>query len=154
MVSLSPPRLPSLSVVSSSAKNLTKAIADRDVSCFRELFVKDEPVYIVMQTSEGDEAAFTVADDPEAGTLSWADFLESAAKDLESQNYAKTEAQCLGILGDRMIMEAGRFNKDGVVYLESYSLVTLDEEGKITMFEAFTDPQASNLLSAAALKGE
>jgi hypothetical protein len=137
---------------------LTRAVVEGDISDFRNLFATDEPVMIVVQNSEGNEAVFTIVDnnndsvdgDEAAMSMTWEEFRQASAVDLEAQNYAKSEAQCLGVLGDRMILEVGRFNKDGFVYLEAYSLLTFDAEGKVTAVESFSDPQLSTLVAAAA----
>jgi ketosteroid isomerase-like protein len=129
---------------------LTKAILDGDLSTFKELFVS-EPVAVILQNGEGVEAEFTIGDGEEA-TLTWGEFHELTTKDLKEQRFLKSEAQCLGVLGDRMIMEIGRFNKDGEVYAEAYSLLTLNEEGKIVAVEAFSDPEVESLIAAVSSK--
>jgi hypothetical protein len=53
---------------------------------------------------------------------------------------------CLGVLGDHMILETGRFNKAGEIYVTAYSLLTLNEAGKIVGLEAFSDVQAASLV--------
>eukprot|EP00339_Tiarina_fusa_P028120 CAMPEP_0117029426 /NCGR_PEP_ID=MMETSP0472-20121206/21311_1 /TAXON_ID=693140 ORGANISM="Tiarina fusus, Strain LIS" /NCGR_SAMPLE_ID=MMETSP0472 /ASSEMBLY_ACC=CAM_ASM_000603 /LENGTH=147 /DNA_ID=CAMNT_0004737193 /DNA_START=113 /DNA_END=556 /DNA_ORIENTATION=+ len=124
---------------------LTKMMVDGDMSDFKDIFVQDEPVYTVLQDAEGHEIETSIGTD---GELSWDAFQELSSKDLASQNFDKIEAQCLGVLGDRMIMETGRFNKDGVVYLEAYSLLTIDGNGKVTMVEAFADSQLTSVQAA------
>lgn len=138
--------------------NLTKTLkagAD-NVDAFNDyknLFDLSEPVYVVLQSESGDEVTFTISDDPQAdATITWDEFRTSTTIDLKEQNYLKTEAQCLGVLGDRLILEAGRFNTDGEVYVETYSLLTLNDDGKIIMVEAFTDPQTSSLTSTVSDK--
>jgi hypothetical protein len=140
---------------------LTKAFHDGDMAEFRGLFVENEPVVVVLQDASGSEAVCTIVDSKDGSeegggesevvsTLTWEEFRAASASDLESQNFLKTEAQCLGVLGDRMILEVGRFNRDGAVYLEAYSLLTFDADGKVTMIETFTDPQISSVYKAAA----
>jgi hypothetical protein len=144
---------------------LTKAIVDKDISEFRGLFVDDEAgVVVVLQNAEGSEAVFTIVDSKEmdeatdnpvlegrvAGSLTWEEFREASAVDLEKQSYAKTEAVCLGVLGDRMMMEVGRFNTSGQIIVETYSLLTFNSEGKVTMVETFTDPQVSSVVDKVA----
>jgi hypothetical protein len=129
---------------------LTKAILDGDLSTFKDLFVS-EPVAVVLQNGEGTEAEFTIGDG-EGATLTWGEFHELTTKDLKDQNFLKSESQCLGVLGDRLIMEVGRFNKDGEVYAEAYSLLTFNEGGKIVAVEAFSNPDVESLLSAVSLK--
>ena len=128
---------------------LTKAITEDDISAFKALFVSDKLVEVVLQNAEGEEVDTTIGDSGDA-SLTWEDFKKLSKQDLEAQNYLKTESQCLGVLGDRLILEAARFNKGGEIYLESYSILTLNEEGKVIMFEAFTDPAAAHLTSAAS----
>lgn len=127
---------------------LTKAIIDGDLSSFKSLFVSSEPVAVVLQNAEGSEAEFTIGDEGQDATMTWQEFHELTRKDMEAQNYLKSESQCLGILGDRMILEIGRFNKDGEIYAESYSLLTLNADGKIAAVETFTDPQAESVMAA------
>jgi hypothetical protein len=139
---------------------LTKAFHEGDVSEFRSLFAYQEPVVVVLQDASGNEAVCKIVDSRDASeepaegedtvtSLTWEEFRAASASDLESQNFFKTEAQCLGVLGDRLILEAGRFNRDGIVYLESYSLLTFNHEGKVTMVETFTDPQVASLHNKA-----
>ena len=111
------------------------------------LFVADEPVSVILQNSEGAEVHFTVGDVEDA-TMTWQEFRDTSTQDLAAQNYLKTESECLGVLGDRMILETGRVNKDGEVYQEVFSLVTLNANGKITMLEAFSDINAAALLAS------
>ena len=125
----------------------TKAFIDGDMTSFKSLFA-DKPIIVVLQNEEGSEAEFTIGDGDEA-TLSWQDFHESTSKDLAAQNYLKSESSCLGVLGDRVLLEVCRYNKEGEVYLESYSLLTLDEDGKVSAIESFTDPQVGSLMAAA-----
>lgn len=132
---------------------LTVAMTTGDMTEFKALFVSDEAVVVVIQSAEGAEIMMTIGDVEEA-TMSWEEFRESSVKDLEEQGYLKTESQCLGVLGDRMLLEAGRFNKAGEEYMTSYSLLTLNEEGKITMFESFTEPNVPSLMIAAAAGNE
>ena len=131
---------------------LTKAIiTGADLDDFQSLFVSDQPIVVVLQNAEGTESEFTIGDGEDA-TMTWMDFHELTMADAKKQDFAKVECQCLGVLGDRMIMESGRFNAAGEVYLESYSLLTVNNEGKITAFEAFTDPQMSGLITAVENK--
>ena len=51
----------------------------------------------------------------------------------------RTDSECVGLLGDRMIMHTGRVNKAEEIYTEAYFLLTLTGEGKISMIEAFND---------------
>lgn len=126
----------------------TKLALDGDLTDFKALFTS-EPVTVVLQNAEGNEAVFTIGDEGEETTMSWQEFYEFSSKDLKDQDYQKTEAQCLGALGDRVLMETGRFNKSGEVYVETYCLLTLNKDGKIIMFESFSDPQATSLFAAA-----
>ena len=128
---------------------LTKAVMENDVTDFKNLFSK-EPVLVVLQNAEGTEADFTIGD--EGATMTWEEFQELTMADLKEQKFAKTESQCLGVLGDRLILETARFNQSGEVYSEAYALLTFNEDGKITAFDAFTNPQAEGLMAAVADK--
>ena len=131
---------------------LTKAFTENDLSSFQRLFDASRPVEVVLQNSVGEEAEFLIGSKEvsEEVTLSWEEFHQATIKDLQEQNYMKSEAQCLGVLGNRMILETGRFNNDGDVYLESYSLITFNlPDGKIVAVEAFTDPNVDSLFDAA-----
>ena len=112
------------------------------------LFVADEPVSVILQNAKGEELHFTVGNQPDA-TLRWLEFYQVSSEDLKEQDYLKTESLCLGVLGDRMILENARFNNAGDVYLEAYSLVTLNNTGKIIMVESFSNVNASTLVGAA-----
>jgi hypothetical protein len=131
---------------------LTKAYTENDLSSFQSLFDDRRPVEVVLQNSAGEEAEFLLGsmEESENITLSWGEFHEATKKDLQEQNYMKSESQCLGVLGNRMILETGRFNNDGDVYLESYSLITFNlSDGKIVAVEAFTDPNVDSLFEVA-----
>lgn len=150
------------SIGSAYGAEITKAVTSGDISGFRALFV-DGPVLVVLQNALGEEAEFTIADDAVVGeesdaptvSMTWEDFRLLATKDLEEQDYAKTETQCLGTLGDRMIMESGRFNSKGEISLESYQLISFNSEGKITAVEMFSDPSTATLFEAVSEpKGE
>lgn len=131
---------------------LTKAFTENDLSAFQILFDDSRPVEVVLQNSEGEEAGFLIGskETSENVTLSWEEFHEATIKDLQEQDYLKSESQCLGVLGNRLILETGRFNNNGDVYLESYSLITFNLlDGKIVAVEAFTDPNVDSLFEAA-----
>ena len=128
---------------------LTKGMNEGDMTAFKALFIDKEPIYTVLQDSVGNESETSIG---EGGEMSWETFQELSSKDLAEQNFAKIESQCLGVLGDRMILETGRFNKAGEVYLEAYSILTVNAEGKVTVVEAFADPQLSSLTEQAAKK--
>lgn len=81
--------------------------------------------------------------------MNWQEFQETTKIDLETQNYLKTESECLGVLGDRMIMETGRINQAGEVYQESFALVTVNSGGKIIMLESFSDANVASLVGKA-----
>ena len=81
--------------------------------------------------------------------MTWREFHDALSQDLSAQNYIKTESECMGVLGYRMILKTGRVNKEGEVYHEVFSLLTLNEMGKITMLEAFSDLKAANLMASA-----
>ena len=129
---------------------LTKAMLEGDMTPFKELCVKGEPVDMVLQGSDGVEIETSIGDS--GADLTWEKFQELCSKDLEAQNFQKIEAQCLGVLGDRMILETGRFNKAGEVYMESYAIVTINSDGKVVMFEAFVDPQMASLTAEVSKK--
>jgi hypothetical protein len=131
---------------------LTKAFTENELSSFQDLFDSKLPVEIVLQNADGEEAEFAIGnkETSEHITLTWEEFHELTTKDLHEQNYMKSESQCLGVLGNRMILETARFNNDGIVYLESYSLITFNSsDGKIIAVEAFTDPNVDSLFEAA-----
>lgn len=132
---------------------LTKCIREGDVADFRDLFIADEPVVVVVQNSAGDEIHSTIGD-AEGAEVSWGEFDELIKSDLQEQNFLRAESQCLGKLGDRILLEGGRFNENGELYHESYSLLTLNENGKITMVEIFTDLNAQNLFEGVGKSTE
>lgn len=82
--------------------------------------------------------------------MTFEEFQEVSKRDLLEQEYLRTESECLGILGDRMILEAARVNKAGEIYMETFSLVTCNKDGKIIMLEAFSDLRVASLLEKAA----
>jgi hypothetical protein len=58
---------------------------------------------------------------------------------LEVQQYDETTTNCLGVLGNRMILESGRINKSGELYLTATSVVEFNDEGKVVGFESFNE---------------
>ncbi len=87
---------------------------------------------------------FTIGDDDNA-SMTWEEFQSIPNKDLEEQEYEKTESECLGVLGNRFIMEVARINKAGEAYLVAYNLVEFNDEGKIIEFESFSDLKVTSL---------
>ena len=101
-----------------------------------------EPICVTVGDLEGGE---------NAATFSWSELLGLTTKDMAAQNYKSTESACLGVLGNRMILESGRINKEDEMYMNVVSLVTLNNDGKITRFEAFADSASPALFDAAFL---
>jgi len=106
-------------------------------------------VSVVLQNVAGAEVHFTIGDQEDA-TMTWEEFQQTSTKDMAAQDYLSTTAECLGVLGDRFILETGRLNKAGEIYQEMFNLVTLNEEGKIIMLESFSDANAATLVGAAS----
>lgn len=105
---------------------------------------------MVLPTAEdGSEISFTVGDQEDA-LIPWEELQKVMASDMSAQGYARTESECVGVLGDRFMMQTARFNKAGEIYQESFSLLTLNADGKITMLESFSDVNAEGLMSTAS----
>jgi len=121
---------------------LTKAIKGDGIEELKNMFVS--PVRVVLQSSDGDEVLFTIGDDDNA-SMTWEEFHQITAKDLQEEDYEKTESDCLGVLGNRLIMEVARINTAGEVYLLAYNLVKFNDDGKITDFESFSDLKTATL---------
>jgi hypothetical protein len=117
------------------ATYMTEAAKGGDLEPFKSLFA--ESVYVILQSSEGGELEFSIGSDPELATMTWEEFAANAFKDLEAQKYDKTISECLGVLGNRMILETGRLNTDGDLYLTATSLVEFNSDGKVIGFESF-----------------
>ena len=110
-------------------------------------------VVLVLPTSDGGEATVTIGDDEEeATTFSWTELQELTTQDLGAADYVKSESASLGVLGDRMILEVGRFNSKDEMYMNVVSLLTLSSTGKVVKMESFADSLAPSLLDAALLK--
>mmetsp|Transcript_8687 Transcript_8687/g.13848 ORF Transcript_8687/g.13848 Transcript_8687/m.13848 type:complete len:148 (-) Transcript_8687:896-1339(-) len=117
------------------AKELTAAAKGGPLEPFKNMFA--DQCYVILQGADGGELEFTIGDDPDSCSMTWEQFAENSFKDLEAQNYDCTTTDCLGVLGNRMILEAGRLNKKGELYMTATSLVEFNEDGKIIGFEAF-----------------
>jgi hypothetical protein len=117
---------------------------------FKSMFCPDSPTYVVLQNKDGEEAEFSIGNDPDTAIMTSEDFAEHAFRDLEAQKYEKTESAMLGLLGSRMILETGRVNKAGEFYLVATLLVEFNPEGKIIGFEAFSDVSADETFAAVA----
>lgn len=123
---------------------VTKIIKDKDMAPLVSLCAPS--VAVVLQTSTGDEATFTIGGE---GAIDWAEFADLTSKDMEEQDYKQTESASMGILGNRMILEAGRINSKDELYMNTCMVLTLDKSGKITKLEAFADSVAPSVLDAA-----
>ena len=129
---------------------LTKAMNDGDCTAIKSICIEKEPVYLVLQGPDGNEIETSIGDVATEADMSWETFQKLISKDVQQQEFLKLEAVCLGVLGDRMMIETGRFNKSGEVYLEAYSLLTITQDtGKVSMFEAFVDTQLSGFMKEA-----
>ena len=71
---------------------------------------------------------------------------------MEAQKYDCTTSNCLGVLGNRMILETGRMNTDGELYMMASSLVEFREDGKIIGLEAFNAVDIDTALEAVKAK--
>jgi uncharacterized protein YuzE len=133
------------------AKNMTTAATGGPLDPLKGMFA--DVCYIVLQNGEGEEVEFTLGDSADC-TMTWDQFTEVAFKDLEAQQYDCTTSNCLGVLGNRMILETGRLNKDGELYMTATSLLEFDDEGKVIGFESFNDVDVDGAVKAAADKSE
>lgn len=100
---------------------------------------------------DGTEAILAIGEEgsEEPITLTWEVFQELIQKDMVAAEYAKTEAECLGVLGNRMLLEVNRYNKEDELYMNAVSLLTLDADGLVVQCEAFGDPQVESVTSQA-----
>ena len=131
---------------------LTKAARDGDTADYRALFVAGL-TEIVVQNSEGGESCFTIEDNNPEATMDWKTFFDTSIAELKGQDYEKTASQCLGVLGPRCIMEAGRFNSKGEIYSEAMVVLTLEEEtGLVCAVEVFSDANLETITSLAKPK--
>ena len=121
---------------------LTKAMKGEGVEDLMSLFAS--PVEVVLQSSGGNEILLSIGNDDNA-SMTWEEFQEAASKDLAAQDFARTESVCLGVLGNRFILEVARFNTAGEIYLVAYSLMEINSEGKIVAYESFSDVKAASL---------
>ena len=126
---------------------LTQASKDGDITAFKEMFVSG-PVDVVLQNEDGQEVKFFIGDTEENCDMTWDEFAQTALRDLQMQDYDRSESTCLGVLGKRMILELLRYNKNGEVYLTATSLVEFNDEGKILGYEAFSDVGVSGVVEA------
>jgi uncharacterized protein YuzE len=131
------------------AKHLTTAAKGGSLDPFKDLFA--ETCYVVLQDAEGQEVEFTLGDGDDC-TMTWDQFTDAAFKDLEAQKYDCTTSNCLGVLGNRMIMETGRMNTDGELYLMATSLVEFREDGKVIGIEAFNAVDIDSVIEAVKEK--
>jgi hypothetical protein len=123
---------------------VTKIIKDKDMEPLLSLCAPS--VAVVLQTSTGDEASFTIGGE---GAIDWSEFADLTSKDMEKEDYKQTESASMGVLGNRMILEVGRINSKDELYMNACMVLTLDKSGKITTLEAFADSVAPSVLDAA-----
>mmetsp|Transcript_43440 Transcript_43440/g.105283 ORF Transcript_43440/g.105283 Transcript_43440/m.105283 type:complete len:151 (+) Transcript_43440:99-551(+) len=129
------------------AEKMTSAGKGGPIEPLKALF--SPVVYVVLQSSDGGEVEFTLGDEGET-TMTWDQFAESAFKDLEAQQYEETTSNCLGVLGNRLILETGRINKSGELYLTATSIVEFNDDGLIVGFESFNEVSDSTVEAASA----
>jgi uncharacterized protein YuzE len=129
-------------------KFMTEAATTGNLDNLKSLFHERE-VYVVLQGGDGEETEFMIGTDPTICHMTWEEFGEHAFADLKTQDYKLTQSSMLGLLGNRMILEAGRINNQDECYMAATSLIEFDEEGKVIGFEAFCDINAESLTAAA-----
>jgi hypothetical protein len=118
------------------------------VEDFKALWVPGIVPFVI--NKDGEEAILAIGEEgDEPITMTWDVFGQLIRGDFESAEYAKTEAECLGILGNRMLLEVNRFNKQDEVYMNAVSVLTLNKEGLIERIEAFGDPQVDSVTDQA-----
>jgi hypothetical protein len=123
---------------------ITKMGKDKDVESLKALC--EATVELVLQTSDGSTAAFTIGD---GASVEWQDFAGLSGKDLEAEDYKETEAASMGILGNRMILETGRINQKEELYMNAVSIITISANGKVAKLESFADSLVPSVLDAA-----
>lgn len=134
------------------ATHMTSAAKGGDLGPFKALFA--DQVYVILQNSEGDEVEFSIGVDPDVASMTWEQFAETAFNNLEEQKYECTKSACLGVLGNRMILETGRINTDGELYLSATSLVEFNSDGKVIGFESFNPMDDAAAAADEALAAE
>jgi uncharacterized protein YuzE len=132
------------------AKNMTTAANGGSLEPLKAMF--GDVCYIGLQNAEGQEVEFTLGENKDDCTMTWDEFTEAAFADLEAQNYDCTTSNCLGVLGNRMILETGRLNKEGSLYMTATSLVEFNEEGKVIGFESFNAVDIDGTIKAVSEK--
>lgn len=133
------------------AINVTSAGNGGPLDPLKDMF--GEVCYIILQNADGQEVEFTLGDTSDC-TMSWDQFTDAAFKDLEAQGYASTTSNCLGVLGNRMILETGRLNKDGELYTTATALLEFNGEGKVIGFESFNAVDIDGVVQAVTEKSE
>jgi hypothetical protein len=104
----------------------------------------------VVVDKDGAEAIIAVGDEgDEPITMTWSVFQQLLSADFAIAEFSKMEAECLGVLGNRMILEVSRINTSDEVYMTAVSILTLTEDGLIAKTEAFSDPQVAFLADKA-----
>ena len=127
------------------AKHLTAAAKGGSLEPFKALFA--DTCYVVLQDSEGQEVEFSLGEGDDCN-MTWDQFIEAAFKDLEAQKYDYTTSDCLGVLGNRMILETGRMNTDGELYMMASALVEFREDGKVVGWESFNAVDVDSAIAA------
>jgi hypothetical protein len=130
---------------------ITKLSKEEDASALKALCA--DVVEIILPTYQ-EAISVTVGDEEEgdnASTFTWNELLGLLNKDIGVHDYQRTESACLGVLGNRMILEAGRINSKDEMYMNVVSLITMNDDGKLIRFEAFADSASPALFDAAFL---
>jgi hypothetical protein len=138
-------------IATAYAESITSAAKGGPLDPLKGMF--GDVCYVVLQSADGQEVEFTLGDSSDC-TMSWDQFTDVAFKDLEEQRYDCTTASCLGVLGNRMIMETARLNKDGEMYTTATSLLEFNDEGKVIGFESFNSVDMEGAVQAVAEKSE
>eukprot|EP00545_Synedropsis_sp_CCMP1620_P012898 CAMPEP_0119011978 /NCGR_PEP_ID=MMETSP1176-20130426/6002_1 /TAXON_ID=265551 /ORGANISM="Synedropsis recta cf, Strain CCMP1620" /LENGTH=150 /DNA_ID=CAMNT_0006964867 /DNA_START=74 /DNA_END=526 /DNA_ORIENTATION=+ len=127
---------------------LTKFAKGEGEEDFKSMWVKDIIPFVI--DKDGTEATIAIGEEgDEPITMTWSVFQELLAKEHSSADFSKTEAECLGVLGNRMILEVSRFNNNDEVYMNAVSILTLTEDGLIAKTEAFGDQEAESITDTA-----
>lgn len=118
-----------------------------DLTAWRKMFGKSVTFKI---DKGGKVACLKIGDKGTEGVqMSFEAFQKKTVGDLAQVGYAKTTAKNLGTLGDDMLLQITRWNKEGKAYMTACGVLTFDKDKLIVGMAAFGDPQVDSTKAEA-----
>lgn len=120
---------------------------------FKDIFTKN--LELIVNGKDGKSTILRIGEESATGVdMTWDVLYNNGKEKIEQEKYEETECDCLAVLGDRIIMQACRYNQSGELYMKAYSVCHLTHAGKVSRLESFSDPDMLEMLLPKPLKQE